>query len=57
MDRASVQQTLVSEGLESTLVMLRHRMPPCVTIVREYAPDTPPIAAIPAELNQEGPRV
>jgi signal transduction histidine kinase len=52
MDRASVQQTVVSEGLESTLVVLRHRMPPGVTIVRDYAPDTPKIEAIPAELNQ-----
>ncbi|WP_310961366.1 sensor histidine kinase [Nocardioides terrisoli] len=52
MDRASVQQTVISEGLESTLVVLRHRMPSGVTVVRDYAPDTPPIAAIPAELNQ-----
>ncbi len=52
MDRASAQQTVVSEGLESTLVVLRHRMPPAVTIVRDYSPETPTIAAVPAELNQ-----
>ncbi len=52
MDRASVQKTVVSEGLESTLVVLGHRMPAGVTVVRDYGPDTPPIEAIPAELNQ-----
>jgi signal transduction histidine kinase len=52
MDRASVQETVVTEGLESTLVVLRHRMPAGVTVVRDYAPDTPVIEAIPAELNQ-----
>ncbi len=52
MDRASVQETVISEGLESTLVVLRHRIPPGVTVVRDYAPETPAIEAIPAELNQ-----
>ncbi len=52
MDRASVQETVVAEGLESTLVVLRHRMPAGVTVVRDYGQDTPPIEAIPAELNQ-----
>jgi signal transduction histidine kinase len=52
MDRASVQETVISEGLESTLVVLRHRIPAGVTVVRDYAPDTPAIDAIPAELNQ-----
>jgi signal transduction histidine kinase len=52
MDRASVQETVISEGLESTLMVLRHRMPPGVTVIRDYAPDIPTIEAIPAELNQ-----
>ena len=52
MDRASAQETVISEGLESTLVVLRHRMPTGVTVVRDYAPDIPAIEAIPAELNQ-----
>lgn len=52
MDRASVQETVLSEGLDSTLVVLRHRIPAGVTVVRDYAPDTPVIEAIPAELNQ-----
>ncbi len=52
LDRASLQDTVLTEGLESTLVVLSHRMPDGVTVVREYAPGTPSIEAIPGELNQ-----
>jgi signal transduction histidine kinase len=52
LDRASVQQTVVTEGLESTLVMLGHRMPAGVVVERDYDPGTPRIEAIPGELNQ-----
>ncbi len=52
LDRASVQDTVLAEGLESTLVILGHRIPSGVTVVRDYSPDTPQIEAIPAELNQ-----
>jgi signal transduction histidine kinase len=52
LDRASVQRIDVVEGLESTLVMLRHKTPVGVTVVRDYAPDVPTIEAIPGELNQ-----
>jgi len=52
LDRASLQQTVVVEGLESTLVMLGHRIPVGVTVVRDYDADTPRIDAITGELNQ-----
>lgn len=52
LDRASLQQTVVSEGLESTLMVLRHRMPEGITVLRDYDPATPVIEAIPGELNQ-----
>ena len=52
MDRSSVQETVVVDGLESTLTVLRHRTPAGVTVVRDYAPSIPVIEAIPAELNQ-----
>ena len=52
LDRASVQQTVVAEGLDSTLMVLGHRMPPGVDVVRDYDPATPVIEAIPGELNQ-----
>jgi signal transduction histidine kinase len=52
LDRASMQKTDVTEGLESTLVMLAHRVPPGVAVVREYATDVPRIEAFAGELNQ-----
>ncbi|MGZ4639391.1 MAG: sensor histidine kinase [Actinomycetes bacterium] len=52
LDRASMQQTDVVEGLESTLVMLAHRIPDGVRVVRDYGADVPPIEAIAGELNQ-----
>jgi signal transduction histidine kinase len=54
MDRASLQRIDVTEGLESTLVMLGHKLREGVgiTVVREYAADVPEIEAYAGELNQ-----
>ena len=52
LDRASVQSSDVVEGLESTLMMLAHRIPQGVTVVRDYDPEAPRIEAAAAELNQ-----
>jgi signal transduction histidine kinase len=52
MDRASMQRIDVTDGLDSTLVMLKHKIPAGVTVVRDYAPDVPPIEAHAGELNQ-----
>ena len=52
LDRASLQQTLVVEGLESTLMMLGHQIPDGVSVVRDFDPETPRIDAIAGELNQ-----
>ena len=52
MDRASLQETVVGDGLDSTLAVLHHRIPDGVEVVRDYAPDTPRIEALPGELNQ-----
>ena len=52
LDRASRQPTDVTEGLESTLVMLGGKLRSGVTVVREYHPDLPRIEAYPGELNQ-----
>lgn len=52
MDRASLQRIDVAEGLESTLTVLKHRIPSTVVVRREYAPDTPLIEASAGELNQ-----
>jgi signal transduction histidine kinase len=52
MDRASLQQVDVADGLDSTLVMLGHKLRDGVTVVREYGADVPRIEAHAGELNQ-----
>ncbi|WP_369134025.1 ATP-binding protein [Modestobacter sp. I12A-02662] len=52
LDRASMQTTDLVEGLESTLVVLAHRIPDDVVVVRDYGADVPRISALAAELNQ-----
>ena len=52
VDRATVQLVDITEGIESTLVMLKHKMPAGVTVEREYAPDAPRIETYPGDLNQ-----
>jgi signal transduction histidine kinase len=53
MDRGSVQLVRVTEGIESTLVMLGHRIRGgAVQVVRDYDADAPRIEANAGELNQ-----
>jgi signal transduction histidine kinase len=52
LDRASLQWIDVTDGLESTLVMLQHKMRDGVTVVRDYDPGLPRVEANPAQLNQ-----
>jgi signal transduction histidine kinase len=52
MDRASIQRFAVTDGLESTLVMLGHKLRDGVEVVRDYGADVPPIEAYAGELNQ-----
>ena len=52
VDRASWQLIDVTEGIESTLVMLGHKLRGGVTVVREYDADVPRLEANPGELNQ-----
>jgi signal transduction histidine kinase len=52
LDRASMQHLEVTEGLESTLVMLGHKLRHGVTVVRDYGADIPRIDAYAGELNQ-----
>ena len=52
MDRASLQQIDVTEGLDTTMVILSHKLNDEVTVVRDYGPDVPPIEAYAGELNQ-----
>ena len=52
LDRASMQHLDVTEGLDSTLVMLGHKLRQGVTVVREYGAEVPRIDAYAGELNQ-----
>ncbi len=53
MDRGSMQRIDVTEGLESTLVMLGHRLREGgITVVRDYGAGLPEVEAFPGELNQ-----
>jgi len=52
MDRASMQQIDVTDGIESALVMLGHKLRDGITVVRDYSADVPRIGAYPGELNQ-----
>src|SRR5262249_37696998 len=52
VDRASLQLIDVTDGIESTLLMLAHKLRDGVTVVRDYGADIPRIEANPGELNQ-----
>jgi signal transduction histidine kinase len=52
LDRASLQRVEVTEGLDSTLVMLGHKLRDGVTVVRDYGAGVPQIEAYPGELNR-----
>ena len=52
LDRASMQAVEVTDGLESTLVMLGHKLRDGVTVVRDYGAGVPRIEAYAGELNQ-----
>ncbi len=52
LDRGSVQMVDVTEGLESTLVMLAHKLKNGVTVERDYGDGVPRIEAVAGELNQ-----
>jgi signal transduction histidine kinase len=52
MDRASIQVVDVTDGLDSTLTMLAHKLRDGIEIVRRYGADVPRIEAYAGELNQ-----
>jgi signal transduction histidine kinase len=52
MDRSPHQKADLRELLDSTLVMLAGKIPPGVTVVKEYDATLPPVPSYAAELNQ-----
>jgi signal transduction histidine kinase len=52
LDQGPIQQVDIHEGLDNTLVILRHKMKEGVHVTREYAASMPLIEAHGSELNQ-----
>jgi signal transduction histidine kinase len=52
MDQIPEQEVDVHQGLENTLLILRHRLKQGISITREYDSSLPKICAHPGELNQ-----
>ena len=52
LDQAPLLEVDVHEGLESTLVIMQHKLKRGVNIKRDYAPNLPRIEAYASELNQ-----
>ncbi len=52
LDQAPIQSVDIHEGLNNTLVMLRHKLKEGINVKREYAESLPDIQAYGSELNQ-----
>ena len=52
MDQAPLQDVDVHEGLENTLIILKHKLKSGVVVTREYDRSLPRISAYGSELNQ-----
>jgi signal transduction histidine kinase len=52
LDQAPVQEVDVHEGLENTLIILRHKLKAGISVRRDFASDLPRIEAHGGELNQ-----
>ncbi|MBE9473807.1 MAG: CoA-binding protein, partial [Chloroflexi bacterium] len=52
LDQAPIQSVDIHEGLNNTLVMLRHKLKEGIDVKREYAESLPNIQAYGSELNQ-----
>jgi signal transduction histidine kinase len=52
LDQAPVQEVDLHEGLENTLVILRHKLKRGITVLRDYQKELPRIPAHGSELNQ-----
>jgi signal transduction histidine kinase len=52
MDEAPRQEVDVARGIESTLVIMSHKLKNGITVVRNYDPDLPRIDSFGSELNQ-----
>jgi signal transduction histidine kinase len=52
LDQGPVQEVDIHEGLENTLIILKHKLQAGISVRREFAPDLPRVPAFGSELNQ-----
>jgi signal transduction histidine kinase len=52
LDQAPIQSVDIHQGLNNTLVILRHKLKQGIEVMRHYAPDLPHIEGYGSELNQ-----
>ena len=57
LDEAEFKEIDIHKGIDSTLLILRHRLKasharPAIEIVRDYEPDLPPVTCYPGPMNQ-----
>lgn len=52
LDQAPVQEVDIHQGIDDTLMFLRHKLVPDVRVRREYAADLPRVTARASQLNQ-----
>jgi signal transduction histidine kinase len=52
MDEAPRQEVDIAKGIESTLIMLNHKLKHGITVVRNFDPELPRISSYGSELNQ-----
>ncbi len=52
MDQAPLQEVDIHHGIESTLIILGHRLKQGVTVIKDYDPNLPRVCAYGGELNQ-----
>ena len=52
LDQGPVQEVDLREGLENTLIILRHKLKKGITVLRDFQPDLPRVPAHGGELNQ-----
>jgi signal transduction histidine kinase len=52
MDQAPLQEVDIKASLETTLIIMHHKLKRGITVTRDFAPDLPKVMAYGSELNQ-----
>jgi signal transduction histidine kinase len=52
MDQAPLQEVDIKSSLETTLIIMHHKLKRGISVAREFAPDLPKVMAYGSELNQ-----